>query len=207
MCAAHGAGKRYLIQHSAGSGKSNSIAWLAHQLIGLKHDGKEVFDSVIVVTDRRILDDQIQDTIKQFAQVGATVGHAEHSGDLRKFIEDGKKIIISTVQKFPFILDEIGDEHRGQELRHHHRRSALQPGRTRPRPQMSKALRQQARREEEENDRGRDQPHHGSAQDAAQRQLLRLHRHAEEQDAGDVRRAVPPTRRARSSTGPSTATR
>ena len=88
-----------------------------------------VFDSIIVVTDRRILDQQIRDTIKQFAQVGATVGHAEHSGDLRKFIESGKKIIISTVQKFPFILDEIGDEHRGRHVRHHHRRGALQPGR------------------------------------------------------------------------------
>ncbi len=110
--AARGAGKRYLIQHSAGSGKSNSIAWLAHQLIGLQKDGAEVFDSIIVVTDRRILDKQIRDTIKQYAQVKATVGHAEHSGDLRKFIADGKKIIISTIQKFPFILDEIGDEHR-----------------------------------------------------------------------------------------------
>jgi type I restriction enzyme R subunit len=111
---AHGPGKRYLIQHSAGSGKSNSIAWLAHQLIGLKRDGDqakgEVFDSVIVVTDRRLLDDQIQTTIKQFMQVGATVGHAENSGDLRKFIQDGKKIIVSTVQKFPFILDEIATE-------------------------------------------------------------------------------------------------
>jgi type I restriction enzyme R subunit len=107
---AHGSGKRYLIQHSAGSGKSNSIAWLAHQLIGLKRDDKEAFDSVIVVTDRRLLDDQIQTTIKQFMQVGATVGHAEHSGDLRKFIEEGKKIIVSTVQKFPFILDEIATE-------------------------------------------------------------------------------------------------
>jgi type I restriction enzyme, R subunit len=108
----HGAGKRYLIQHSAGSGKSNSIAWLAHQLIGLRRHDREVFDSIIVVTDRRILDQQIRDTIKQFAQVGATVGHAEHSGDLRRFIESGKKIIISTVQKFPFILDEIGSEQR-----------------------------------------------------------------------------------------------
>ena len=91
---ANGAGKRYLVQHSAGSGKSNSIAWLSHQLIGVKRGGKEVFDSVIVITDRTILDDQIQKTIKQFMQVGATVGHAEHSGDLRKFIEDGKKIIV-----------------------------------------------------------------------------------------------------------------
>lgn len=112
----HGAGHRYLIQHSAGSGKSNSIAWQAHQLIGLKKDDKEVFDSIIVVTDRRILDQQIRNTIKQFAQVGATVGHAEHSGDLRRFITGGKKIIISTVQKFPFILDEIGSEHRGRKF-------------------------------------------------------------------------------------------
>lgn len=112
----HGAGVRYLIQHSAGSGKSNSIAWLAHQLISLKKDNKEIFDSIIVITDRRILDKQIRDTIKQFAQVGSTVGHAEHSGDLRKFIEGGKKIIISTVQKFPFILDEIGNENRGRKF-------------------------------------------------------------------------------------------
>ena len=106
----HGVGKRYLIQHSAGSGKSNSIAWFAHQLIGLRKDDVGVFDSIIVVTDRRILDKQIHATIKQFAQVGATVGHAKHSGDLRRFIESGKKIIISTVQKFPFILDEIATE-------------------------------------------------------------------------------------------------
>jgi len=112
--AANGVGRRYLIQHSAGSGKSNSIAWLAHQLIGLTKDGKPVFDSIIVVTDRRILDRQIRDTVKQFAQVRATVGHAERAGDLRCFIESGKKIIITTLQKFPFILDEIGNEHRGR---------------------------------------------------------------------------------------------
>ena len=109
-----GAGHRYLIQHSAGSGKSNSIAWLAHQLIGLTKDDAPVFDSIIVVTDRRILDKQIRDTIKQYAQIRSTVGHAERSGDLRRFIEMGKKIIISTVQKFPFILDEIGNEQRGR---------------------------------------------------------------------------------------------
>ena len=109
---AKGAGRRVLIQHSAGSGKSNSIAWLAHQLVRLAQAAGQVFDSVIVVTDRRILDQQIRDTIKQFAQVGATVGHAEHSGDLRRFIADGKKIIITTVQKFPFILDDIGTQHR-----------------------------------------------------------------------------------------------
>ena len=108
----HGAGGRYLIQHSAGSGKSNSIAWLAHQLIGLAKDGAPVFDSIIVVTDRVLLDRQISDTIRQYSQVSATVGHADRSGDLRRFIESGKKIIISTIQKFPFILDEIGNEQR-----------------------------------------------------------------------------------------------
>ena len=111
---AHGAGGRYLIQHSAGSGKSNSIAWLAHQLIGLTRNDAPVFDSIIVVTDRRILDRQIRDTIRQYAQVSATVGHADRRGNLRRFIETGKKIIISTIQKFPFILDEIGDEHRAR---------------------------------------------------------------------------------------------
>jgi type I restriction enzyme R subunit len=112
--AQRGVGKRYLIEHSAGSGKSNSIAWLAYQLIGLEKRGKAIFDSIIVVTDRRVLDKQIKDTIKQFAQVASTVGHAEHSGDLRQFLEAGKKIIITTVQKFPFILDDIGNEHRGR---------------------------------------------------------------------------------------------
>ena len=105
----NGAGRRYLIQHSAGSGKSNSIAWLAHQLIVQRREDRPIFDSVIVVTDRRILDSQIEATIKQFMQVGATVGHATHSGDLRRFLAEGKKIIVSTVQKFPFILDEIAD--------------------------------------------------------------------------------------------------
>src|SRR5207248_1337521 len=93
----HGPGKRYLIQHSAGSGKSNSIAWLAHQLIELEQSGKKSFDSVIVVTDRRNLDKQIKETIKQFAQVSSIVGHADHSGDLRRFLREGKKIIITTV--------------------------------------------------------------------------------------------------------------
>ena len=80
----NGVGQRYLIQHSAGSGKSNSIAWLAHQLIGLERaDGSTIVDSVIVVTDRVILDKQIRDTIKQFMQVSNTVAWAEHSGNLR----------------------------------------------------------------------------------------------------------------------------
>ncbi len=128
----NGPGQRYLIQHSAGSGKSNSIAWLAHQLIGLrrksdtsdrsdKSDGsdQELFNSVIVITDRRILDKQIRETIKGFAQVGSIIGAVKEGGgkskteQLTKYLKDGKKLIISTVQTFPFVLDTIGDEHRG----------------------------------------------------------------------------------------------
>lgn len=112
----NGVGKRYLIQHSAGSGKSNSIAWLAHQLIGLEKDGRPMIDSVLVVTDRRILDKQIRNTIKQFMQVKNTVTWAEHSGDLRKAIQDGKRIIISTIEKFPYIISEIGQEHQNNKF-------------------------------------------------------------------------------------------
>ena len=103
-------------QHSVGSGRSNSIAWLSHQLLASMKESSEIFDTVIVVADRRILDDQIQKTVKQFMQFGATVGHAEHSGDLRKFIQEGKKIIITTVQKFPFILAEIEKDAAGRKF-------------------------------------------------------------------------------------------
>ena len=114
--ARRGVGPKYLIQHSAGSGKSNSIAWLSHQLIGLEREGKTLFDTVIVVTDRLLLDKQIMDTIRQFAQVGAVVGHAESSGHLRTLLQEGKRIVITTVQKFPFVLDAIGNEHRGRKF-------------------------------------------------------------------------------------------
>ena len=108
-----GIGQRYLIQHSAGSGKSNSITWLAHQLIGLEDEqGELIVDSVIVVTDRVVLDKQIRDNIKQFMQVSSTVAWAQHSSDLRKAIQEGKRIIITTVEKFPFVLSDIGTQHK-----------------------------------------------------------------------------------------------
>ena len=112
--ASNGTGKRYLIQHSAGSGKSNSIAWLARQLIELTNNGQTTFDSIVIVTDRRVLDTQIMETIRQFTQVSSTVGHAETSAHLRELITEGKKIVITTVQKFPFIIDAITNEHRGR---------------------------------------------------------------------------------------------
>ncbi|MEV6992157.1 type I restriction endonuclease [Streptomyces sp. NPDC093228] len=107
----NGAGQRYLVQHSAGSGKSNSIAWLAHQLVGLGSDDSPVFDAVIVVTDRINLDTQIERTVKAFTQVRSLVKHADKSKDLREALTNGTKIIISTVQKFPVILQDIGNTH------------------------------------------------------------------------------------------------
>jgi type I restriction enzyme, R subunit len=118
---AYGVGRRYLIQHSAGSGKSNSIAWLAHQLIGLRREGEDLFDSVIVITDRRILDKQIRETIKGFAQVGSIIGAVKEGGSsktqqLAKYLKDGKKLIICTVQTFPEVLDQVGSSHRGKKF-------------------------------------------------------------------------------------------
>lgn len=108
----NGVGCRYLIQHSAGSGKSNSIAWLAYRLMELEEGGHPLFNSILVVTDRRILDKQIRNNIKQFAQSNNIVAWAEHSGDLRKSITDGKRIIITTIEKFPFVVPEIGAEYK-----------------------------------------------------------------------------------------------
>lgn len=107
-----GVGKRYLIQHSAGSGKSNTIAWLAYQLVELKTTADPLlsqFDSIIVITDRRALDTQIASTIKGYDHVASIFGHSDSADELRTFLRKGKKIIVTTVQKFPFVLDELGD--------------------------------------------------------------------------------------------------
>ncbi|ARK79243.1 DEAD/DEAH box helicase [Burkholderia pseudomallei] len=107
-----GVGKRYLIQHSAGSGKSNTIAWLAHQLVELRSAADPLvaqFDSIIVITDRRALDSQIARTIKGYDHVASIFGHSNNAQELREYLRRGKKIIVTTVQKFPFILEELGD--------------------------------------------------------------------------------------------------
>ncbi len=114
-----GVGQTYLIQHSAGSGKSNSITWAAYQLIetypvnsevpGIKDVERPLFDSVIVVTDRRLLDKQIRDNIADFSEVKNIIAPAYSSKELRDSLEQGKKIIITTIQKFPFIIDGIAD--------------------------------------------------------------------------------------------------
>lgn len=114
-----GVGQTYLIQHSAGSGKSNSLTWAAYQLIetypsrddipGSKGIENPLFDSVIVVTDRRLLDKQLRDNIKEFSEVKNIVAPAYSSRDLKNNLESGKKIIITTIQKFPFIVDGMAD--------------------------------------------------------------------------------------------------
>lgn len=101
-------GRKFLIQHSAGSGKSNSITWLAYQLVTLLKNQQPFFDSIVVVTDRVNLDKQIRDNINAFKRLSNLVGWAENSASLRELLQGGKKIIISTIHKFGFILDEIG---------------------------------------------------------------------------------------------------
>ena len=108
-----GVGQKYLIQHSAGSGKSNTISWLAHRLSDLYQnpdDPKSLFDTTIVVTDRRVLDKQIQNNIRQFEQVPGAVAYIDEnktSQDLREAIENGSRIIVTTLQKFPIISDSV----------------------------------------------------------------------------------------------------
>lgn len=104
----HGAGKNYLIQHSAGSGKSNTIAWTAHRLASLHNDkGNNVFDGVVVITDRRLLDKQLSDTVKSFSHVVGLVKHVESSAELKEALAGGVRIIASTLQKFPIIVEAV----------------------------------------------------------------------------------------------------
>ncbi len=104
-----GPGQRYLVEHSAGSGKSNSIAWLAHQLSVLHDDGdRRVFDSIVVITDRRVLDRQLQRTVRQFEQTEGVVENIDKtSRQLKEALESGKTIIVTTLQKFPVIADDM----------------------------------------------------------------------------------------------------
>lgn len=115
----NGVGKNYLIQHSAGSGKSNSITWTAYQLIetypendsvkGSRGMQNPLFDSVIVVTDRRLLDKQLRENINSFSEVKNIIAPAFSAKELKDNLENGKRIIITTIQKFPFIVDGIAD--------------------------------------------------------------------------------------------------
>ncbi|URQ86303.1 type I restriction endonuclease subunit R [Pseudoalteromonas sp. SCSIO 43088] len=106
-----GVGKNYLVQHTTGSGKSYSIGWLSHTLTSLYRstgDTKRMFDTIIVVTDRTVLDDQLRNTIRSLEKIDGVVNGVEHgSQELKKFLEQGKDIVITTIQKFPFISETI----------------------------------------------------------------------------------------------------
>ena len=117
---AHGSGRNYLIQHSAGSGKSNSIAWLAHRLANLHDENDEkVFHSVVVVTDRRVLDQQLQNTIYQFEhKTGVVEKIDENTQQLARALSQGTPIVITTIQKFPFISRALSTlEDKGEEVK------------------------------------------------------------------------------------------
>lgn len=111
VAALESVGQNYLVQHSAGSGKSNSIAWTAHRLSNLHNDKDEkVFDTVVVITDRRVLDKQLQDTISQFEhKAGVVQVISENSAQLAQALNDGAPIVVTTLQKFGFILDKVGE--------------------------------------------------------------------------------------------------
>ena len=182
---AHGPGKRYLVQHSAGSGKSFTIGWLAHRLTSLHDaDDRRVFDAVIVVTDRRILDKQLGQTIGQLERTRGLVATVADSRELRQAIEDGKQIVVSTIQKFPEISDAIAadagrryavlvdEAHSSQsgDLRRH-LNTVLEAG----------SLDEAARKDEQTGDDLEDTIAQGDVHARAppQRQHLRVHGHAQ----------------------------
>ena len=125
----NGVGRRYLIQHSAGSGKSNSIAWLARGLMSVEPDGRRLFDSIIVITDRRVLDRQIDDTIKGFMQIDSNVGHADSARDLGRAAARGDAHNHDHRSEVSVHSERDRRGAQGQELRNHHRRGSFGAGR------------------------------------------------------------------------------
>ena len=209
-----GVGQRYLIQHSAGSGKSFTIAWLAHQLSTL-HDASDrrVFDSIVVITDRRVLDRQLQSTIRQFEQTLGVVENIDTtSRQLKEALEAGKTIIVTTLQKFPVIAAEIGelpgrrfaliiDEAHSSQSGESTKslKAVLSPASLEAAEQEEAAA--QTPEEELENTILAEMEQRGRLPNAS---TFRLHRDAEAQDAGTVRdpagrrfiRPVPPLQHA-----------
>ena len=210
----NGAGQRYLIEHSAGSGKSFTIAWLAHRLSTL-HDASDrrVFDSIVVITDRRVLDRQLQATMRQFEQTLGVVENIDTiSRQLKEALESGKTIIVTTLQKFPVIAKEIGElpgqrfavivdeAHSSQSGESTKSLKAVLASRSLAEAEAEESEAATPEEELEDIDPCRD----GEARPAAEPLDLRLHCDAEAEDAGVVRpaarrreiRAVPPLQHA-----------
>ena len=195
-------GQRYLVQHSAGSGKSNSIAWTAHQLASLYSDGGEkLFRSVIVVTDRTVLDDQLQETIYQFEHRGGVVarvnreeGEGSKSQQLADALEAGTPIIIVTLQTFPHVLEAGAGAHdvEGPALRGDRGRGALVADGPHGGEAPAGADQRAARGGRGAHRRGRAERAVGGAEAGGEHQLLRVHGDAEGQDVGVVRAPAGP---------------
>ncbi len=210
---ATGAGQRYLIQHSAGSGKSFTIAWLAHQLATL-HDAadRRVFDSIVVVTDRRILDRQLQTTMRQFEQTLGVVENIDTtSRQLKEALEAGKTIIVTTLQKFPVIAEQIGalpgqrfavivdEAHSSQSGESTKSLKSVLAAGSLEEAEVAGGRGRDAGGGAGERHPGRD----GEARAAAEPLPLRLHRHAQAEDSRAVRHGGART----GSSSPSTSTR
>ena len=196
MCA-HGAGKRYLVQHSAGSGKSNSIAWLSHQLIGVKRrqGGVRLGDRGHRPAHPRRPDSEDHQAVHAGGRDGGPRRALGRPAQVHRAGQEDHRLDGAEVPLHP-----RRDRHRGrQDLRHRHRRGAFQPGRQDLGGDEQGAGRRGGGRGRGDRPRRhgerRARKAHGGAQDADQRQLLRLHRHAQEQDAGDVRRGAAARRR------------
>ena len=194
-----GVGHNYLIEHSAGSGKSNSIAWLAHRLSSL-HDPKDqpIFSSVIVITDRLVLDKQLQDTIYQFEHKQGVVAKIDaDSAQLAAALNAGTPIIISTLQKFSFILTSVEAKAGRRYAVIVDEAHSSQTGESATNLKKVLGTLEQAEKEEgrdedqEGRDRGRGPQGHPCERSPAKPLLLRLHGHAEEEDARDVRHPRP----------------
>ena len=202
-----GAGQNYLVQHSAGSGKSNTIAWLAHRLSTLHDDADEkVFDKVVVITDRVVLDRQLQETIYQFEHATASSRRSTRTPASSREALSGEqaRIIITTLQKFPFILDKVGelpqrryavivDEAHSSQTGEAAKDLKLALGQAADeRRELAAAEAEDLAEEEARGDGGgRPGPAGGGARAAAEPELLRVHGDAEGADARTVRHARP----------------
>ena len=186
------AGQHYLIQHSAGSGKSNTIAWTTHQLSNLHDEADErVFDSIIVITDRRILDQQLQRTMRQFEQTRGIVENIDkRARQLKDALEDGKTIVVTTLQKFPFIVNEISSMQGKRFAVLIDEAHSSQTGESSS--LMKKALTalslEEAEKEEGQEGRhgGSHRPGHETARQDTQRQLLCFHCYPQTENAGAI---------------------
>ncbi len=203
---AEGPGGKYLIQHSAGSGKTNSIAWTAHFLADL-HDAqhKKVFDTVLVVSDRNVIDAQLQEAIFDFQRTSGVVAtitdkDGSKSGELAEALSGDKKIVVCTIQTFPFALEAVREagRHPGQALRGDRRRGAQLADRRGGGQAEGGAVSPEELAELDDGGEVSTEDilaaQMAARADDARHHLRRLHRHAEEQDAGAVRHAPDPTR-------------